>query len=54
MDVIYLNIETFFDDEVSQNKTKLKTYFHEYATIKWHCSNEIFTFDEYIKANCEY
>lgn len=49
-----MNIETFFDDIVSQNKIKLKTYFHEEATIKCHCTNEIFTVDEYIKANCEY
>lgn len=49
-----MNIETFFDDIVSQNKIKLRTYFRDDAIIKWHCTNEMFTVEEYIKANCEY
>lgn len=49
-----LNIETFFDDIVSQNKIKLRTYFRDDSIIKWHCTNEMFTVEEYIKANCEY
>lgn len=49
-----MNIETFLEDIFSQNKIKLRTYFHKNAIIKWHCTNEIFTVDEYIKANCEY
>lgn len=49
-----MNIEMFFDDVISQNKIKLEAYFHKDAIIKWHCTNEIFTVDEYIKANCEY
>ncbi|WP_255263837.1 nuclear transport factor 2 family protein [Peptoniphilus sp. oral taxon 386] len=52
--MIYLNIVTFFNYIVSQSKIKLKEYFHEDATIRWHCTNEIFTVDEYIKVNCEY
>ena len=54
MEVDDLNIETFFDDIVSQNKIKLRTYFRDDAIIKWHCTNEMFTVEEYIKANCEY
>lgn len=49
-----MNMEIFFEDVVSQNKTKLRTYFHNDAVIRWHCTNEIFSVEEYIKANCEY
>lgn len=28
--------------------------FQKNAVIKWHCTNELFTLDEYIMANCEY
>lgn len=44
----------FFKSVLSQNEKELRTYFHKNAVIKWHCTNEIFTLDEYIKANCEY
>ncbi|MFR3115553.1 MAG: hypothetical protein ACLTM5_06500 [Dialister sp.] len=33
---------------------KLLARNHEKAVIKWHCTNEFFTLNEYIKANCEY
>ena len=49
-----LNIEKFFETVISQNKMKLLTYFRDDAVIKWHCTNEIFSVEEYIKANCEY
>lgn len=39
---------------LKQNKEKLKGYFYENAVIRWHCSNERFTVQEYIRANCEY
>jgi hypothetical protein len=35
-------------------KRNLCAYFHEEAIIRWHCSNELFTPNEYIQANCEY
>lgn len=37
-----------------QNGEKLNVFFHEGATIRWHCSNERFTVSEFIRANCEY
>ena len=49
-----MNIENFFDAVVSQNEKELKKYFHKNASIKWHCTNELFNVEEYIKANCEY
>jgi len=50
----YLNIREFWQDVLEQNEEKLQAYFHEDATICWHCSNELFTVSEYIRANCEY
>ena len=49
-----MNIENFFEAVVSQNREELEKYFHTNASIKWHCTNELFDVDEYIKANCDY
>jgi hypothetical protein len=49
-----LNICEFWRDVLEQNKEKLQAYFHKDAVIRWHCSNELFTVQEYIRANCEY
>ena len=39
---------------VAQNEREIRKYFHADAYVNWHCSNEHFTVDEYIIANCEY
>jgi hypothetical protein len=49
-----LNICEFWRDVLEQNKEKLQAYFHKDAVIRWHCSNELFTVQEYIRANCDY
>lgn len=49
-----MNIKEFWKDVLEQNEEKLQAYFHEGAVIRWHCSNELFTLSEYIRANCEY
>lgn len=49
-----MDIDKFFKVVLSQNAKELRKYFHENAIIKWHCTNEQFTLDEYIRANCEY
>lgn len=49
-----LDINSFFKAVLSQNEAELRKYFHKDACIKWHCTNELFTLDEYIRANCEY
>lgn len=38
----------------SQNAYKLRDYFLPQAEIRWHDTNELFTLDEWIIANCEY
>mgnify|MGYP000689076513 CR=1 FL=1 len=49
-----MDINRFFKTVLSQNAEDLMKYFQRNAVIKWHCTNELFTLDEYIKANCEY
>ena len=49
-----MDIDRFFKTVLSQNAEDLMKYFQRNAVIKWHCTNEVFTLDEYIKANCEY
>lgn len=49
-----MNIEKFWKDVVYQNKDNLLNYFSSDAVIRWHCTNEQFSVDEYIKVNCEY
>lgn len=49
-----MDIRAFWNDIISQNRTALPTYFCEDAIIRWHCTNEQFTVEEYIRANCDY
>lgn len=49
-----MDINLFWKSVISQNETSLRTYFHKNALIKWHCTNELFSVEEYIKANCHY
>ncbi|ERT58964.1 hypothetical protein J2S72_001229 [Peptoniphilus koenoeneniae] len=49
-----MDIDRFFKTVLSQNAEELRKFFQKNAVIKWHCTNEVFTLDEYIKANCEY
>ena len=49
-----LDTESFWKDIFEQNAEALKDYFHENAYVNWHNTNEHFTVDEFIRANCEY
>ncbi|MDO5690331.1 MAG: nuclear transport factor 2 family protein [Tissierellia bacterium] len=49
-----MDIRAFWKAVLSQDKINLPKYFHNYASIRWHCTNELFTVDEYVRANCEY
>lgn len=44
----------FLREVVAQNAEALKPYFSTNAYIRWNNTNEQFTVDEYIIANCEY
>lgn len=49
-----MNIHKYWEDVLEQDEKAIKTYFHENAYVNWHNSNEHFTVDEFIRANCEY
>lgn len=49
-----MNIHEFWKTTLRQDAEEMKKYFHMDACIRWHNSNEQFTLDEFIQANCEY
>lgn len=49
-----IDIDEFWKAVIAQDAVSLRKYFKDTAYVNWHCTNEHFTVDEYIKANCEY
>ncbi|MGT2950562.1 hypothetical protein BU202_03670 [Streptococcus cuniculi] len=49
-----MEIPSFVDAVLKQDEGKLRTFFAENAVIRWHCTNECFSVDEYLRANCDY
>ena len=49
-----MNIQQFWKDVLRQDAEAMRTWFHADAYVRWHCSNEEFTVEEFIRANCEY
>ena len=49
-----MDIDALWEAIINQKADILRTFFHKDAYINWHCSNEHFTVNEYIQANCEY
>jgi len=49
-----MNIQQFWSDVLAQRADEIREYFHTDAYVNWHCSNEHFTVEEFIRANCEY
>jgi hypothetical protein len=49
-----MDIYKFWKDVLEQNADAIKDYFDENAYINWHCTNEHFSVNEFIIANCEY
>lgn len=47
-------IVRFWEDVAAQNGKNLKSYFLSDAIINWHNTNERFSVEEYIIANCDY
>lgn len=44
----------FWKDIHQQCWDSLASYFHEYAVINWHNTNEQFTVDEFVRVNAQY
>lgn len=51
---IKIVIKEFWKAIVQQHPDEIRSYFKETAIIRWHNTNEEFTVDEFIRANCEY
>lgn len=49
-----MDIVAYWKAALSQNAGEMKTFFHKDAYVNWHNTNEHFTCDEFIRANCEY
>lgn len=44
----------FWDAVLRQDREALREYFCPEAEIRWHCTNEAFTAEEFIRVNCDY
>ena len=49
-----MDIQKFWDAVLRQDADEIRPFFHSDARINWHCTNEQFTVEEFIRANCEY
>ena len=49
-----MEYKAFWLDVLSQNREHLSSWFRDDAVIRWHCSNEQFTVEEYVRVNCDY
>lgn len=49
-----MNIEKYWEDVLHKDENAMRTYFNSNAQIRWHNTNEQFTVEEFIRANCEY
>lgn len=49
-----MDMQQFWRAVLEQDAKALSAFFHQDAWVEWPCSNERFTLDEYLRANCEY
>ncbi len=49
-----MDIQLFWRAVLEQDEEAIRPFFHPQAKIKWVCTNEEFTVDEFITANCQY
>ena len=49
-----MDITKFWKYLLEQNADKIRTFFHKDGYVNWPCSNEHFTVEEFIRANCDY
>lgn len=47
-------MDRYLADVVAQDPERLRDWFAPGGVIRWHNSNEEFTVEEYVRANCEY
>ena len=49
-----VNIKNFWRGVLRQDADAIRAYFHPGAWVNWHNTDEHFTVEEFIRANCEY
>lgn len=49
-----MNIQTYWTATLAQDADAMRPFFHPDACINWHNTNEHFTVEGFIRANCEY
>ena len=49
-----MDVQKCWDAVLKQQAEVMRTYFHKEARIRWINTNEGFTVEEFIRANCEY
>ena len=49
-----MDIYGFWRDVLAQKADAIRAYFDQSAYLNWHCTNEHFTVEEFVLANCEY
>lgn len=49
-----MDINAYWKAALSQQPEEMKVFFHKDTFVNWHNTNEHFTVNEFIKANCEY
>lgn len=49
-----MNLHNYWRAALNQEPDLMREFFHEDAYVNWHNTNEHFTVEEFIRANCEY
>ena len=49
-----MDIRALWTAVLAQDEEAIRPFFHPDARVDWVCTNERFTLDEYITANCRY
>ena len=51
---MHMDLHEFWQATLAQDAAQMREFFHPDAYVNWHNSNEHFTVEEFIRANCEY
>lgn len=49
-----MDLNAYWEAVLKQDADSLRKFFHKNAYVNWHNTNEHFTVEEFIRANCEY
>lgn len=48
------DVDGYWQDIAAKDRERLRAWFAPSALIRWHCTNEQFTLEEFLLANCDY